>query len=257
MDGQVAVFPRGDRVVVVATHFLPADTGRDVAGDSLRPWMAPRGQAGQARRAGLFLLPQAGGRPFSTVVTGQDEGVLVLGAPAGAYVVSVESWAPPLRRAGRLRVGLRCDSVPRDVATLSDLLLLRPGVGEPSSLEEVALRALPRPEIGGGESVAVAWELNGLGWAPQTLVYEVSAERLGAGVLRRLGRALGLVGPRTSLSLSWSEPGPSRPAVALRHVELGFGDAEPGEYAIVLRVRVPGRGVLTSRATLRVGGSPR
>ncbi|MDP2958005.1 MAG: hypothetical protein Q8N53_16380 [Longimicrobiales bacterium] len=257
MDAQVAVFPRGDQVVVVATHFLPADTGRDVARDSLRPWMAPGEQADQAHRAGLFLVPAAGGQPLSAEVTGQAEGALVLRAPAGAYVLAAESWAPRLRRAGRLRMGVRCDTVPRDVATLSDLLLLAPGVGEADSLEEVALRALPRPEIGVGGSVAVAWEINGLGWVPQTIGYEVSAEKVGAGVLRRAAQALGLMSPRTPLSLSWSEPGPSRPGVVLRQVELALGNAEPGEYAVVLRARVPGRGVLTSRAALTVGGSER
>lgn len=256
MDAQVAAFPRGERVVVVATHFLPADTGRDVSKDALRPWMAPGDQAGEPRRAGLFLLPVYGGEPLGTESVGVEEGALVLNAPAGAYVAVVESWAPPLRRAGRLRMGLRRDTVAPDLPTLSDLLLMRGGSGEPATLEDAVLRALPRAEVPQGAPLAVAWELNGLGWRPEVVTYEISAELVGAGVLRRLGRALGLSRSERPLVLAWSEPGPERPGVVLRSVELDLGSAPAGDYAITLHVRLPGRTVLTSRTSLRVVAPP-
>jgi len=256
MDAQLAVFPRGERVVVVATYFLPADTGRDVSKDMLRPWMAPGDQASEPRRAGLFLLPVDGGDPLRAESVGAEEGALVLEAPAGAYVVDVESWAPALRRAGRLRMGLRQDTVAPDLPTLSDLLLLRGGSGEPRGLEEAARHALPHAELPEGSPLAVAWEMNGLGWRPEVVTYEISAERVGVGAIRRLGRALGLLHPERPLVLAWSEPGPESPRVALRHVELDLAGAPAGDYVIELRARLPGRTVLTSRAGLRVIEGP-
>jgi len=97
-------------------------------------------------------------------------------------------------------------------------------------------------------SLAVAWEVGGLGWAPEEVTYELSVQRAGVGVFRRLGQALGLVDPQRPLALSWTEPGPSRPGTVLRSVALELGPVDPGAYVVTLRAQVPGRGLLTSRA---------
>lgn len=256
LEAQMAVFPRGEDLVVVATHFLPPDTALDAERDALRARMAPPGHDVLPLQAGLFLLPEAGGRALRVTVSGQEEGVLVLRAPAGRYVAGVESWAPTVSRAGRLRTGLARDTVPPDVATLSDLLLLRGGEEEPEGVEAAARRALVRPAAPVGEPLAVAWEVHGLGWAPVEVRYELSVERTGVGVLLRLGRALGLVAPDRPLTLSWTEPGPSRPGPVLRVVGLDLGSAEPGKYQVTLRAILPGRGALVAKAPLTLE-SPR
>jgi len=124
--------------------------------------------------------------------------------------------------------------------------------GDPTVLEEVVPRALVRPVATVGEVVSVAWEVNGLGWAPEEVAYELSVERSGVGLFRRLGQAVGLVDPVRPLSLAWTEPGPPRPEPVLRLVALELGDVESGVYRVTLRARVAGRGVLTSRATIRL-----
>ena len=50
-------------------------------------------------------------------------------------MLSAEMWSPSKRRAGRLRMGLESLPVPEDVASLSDILMLRPSSEEPEVLE--------------------------------------------------------------------------------------------------------------------------
>jgi len=247
MDGQVVVFPRGDRETVVATAFVPADTTRHPGDDWPRPWMEAGDQAGLPDRAGLFLVPVLGrGAILSRTRTGTGEGSLLLEAPAGDYVVSVEAWRPPERVAGRTRMGLRGDTVALDLATLSGLLLVDEGRAAPTSLEEAAGRALVHRAARSGGSVGVVWEINGLGWSPATVTYDLSLEAADRGFFRRIGEGLGLVDRERPLALSWDEPGPQRPAPMLRHLALDLPDVEAGTYRLVLRARITGRTTLES-----------
>jgi len=260
MDGQVAVFPRAESLAVVATHFLPEDTTRHRGGPDDRPWMQPGDASGQPGRAGLYLVPVPGpyegsprAAPRARGVERVDalEGALVVEVPAGTWVMSVESWSPPDRRAGRLRRGLRYDAVPPDVLTISDLLLVRGGGGDPATLEAAAVRALPRAELGPADSVAVVWELGGLGRAPETVSYALSVERSDRSLLRRLGEGVGLVGRERPLSLEWEEPGPVTPGTVLRAVDLALPTLNAGSYRVHLEVRVSGRGPVDTWTTFR------
>jgi hypothetical protein len=253
MDGQVAAFPRGDHLVVVATTYVPPDTTLHPGDDGERPWMEAGDQAGLPDRAGLFLVPAEGeGRIRGRTRVGPGDARLVLEAPAGAWVASAEAWSPPARLAGRTRVGVRHDTVPPDVATLSDLLLVDGGPGAPGSLDEAVARARVHRVLGPTESVGVVWELNGLGWSPATVGYDLSLEATDRGLFRRLGESLGLVDRNRPLELSWEEPGPERPEPMLRHVSVDLPDVEPGTYRLRLRARVTGRGELVAHTEIAI-----
>ena len=196
------------------------------------------------------------GRTLRRLHEGTD-GVSLLSAPAGDYVVSVEAWSPTARRAGRLRVGMARDTVPPDVPTLSDLLLVRGGGSEPTTLQAAVQGALLRPEVVSGDAVALVWEVNGLGWRPETLTYELVVERRDRGFLRRLGQRVGLVGRDRPLALSWVEVGPDRPQTLLRRVALAFSELEAGTYRVRLQARIPGRASLGSETSFLVAAPPR
>jgi hypothetical protein len=251
MDGQIAAFPRGDRIAVAATTFVPPDTTLHPGGDAPRPWMEPGEQADLPDRAGIFLVPVVGkGGVRDRTRVGPGDARLLVEAPAGAWVASAEAWSPPARVAGRTRVGIRRDTVPPDVATLSDLLLVDGGPAAPASLEEAVGRALVHRALGPDSPVGVVWEVGGLGWSPATVRYDLSVEAAERGLLRRLGEGLGLVGRNRPLELSWEEPGPERPSPMLRHVSLDLPDVEPGTYVLRLRARISGRGELISRTEI-------
>jgi hypothetical protein len=251
-EAQVAVFPRGDRVVVVATHYLPQDTTWHARHDHARPWMDPGRDEDAPDAAGLFLLPADGSTLLSTTRRGDLEGATMLEAPAGAYVLSVEAWSPSRRRAGRHREGIRSDTVPPDVATLSDLLLVGGGGGEPSDLEAAMTRALVRPLVDGADGLGVVWEMGGLGWRPEHVGYRLSVERVEGGLLRRLGQALRVIGHRRSLSLEWAEPGPDRPERVLRWVDLDLPELDAGAYRVLLEADIAGRTRLVAETGFRV-----
>ena len=252
MDGQLAVFPRGDRVAVVATHFLPVDTTFHADHEHPRPWMEPGDQAGLADRIGLFAVPVDGGSRVAAHRLGSTEGALMVEVPAGAWVVSAESWSPERRRAGRLRIGVERTTVPRDVATLSDLLLVSPTDVPPTSLEEALPHALGAPEIHVGQGLAITWEVAGLGLRPETLQFAVAVERTDRGLFRRIGEALRLAARPASVALSWEEPGPDRSTHHFRHLDLALPPLDPGFYAVTLTLRTAGRDDVVSRRTFRV-----
>lgn len=260
MDGQVAVFPRGERMRVVSTYFLPPDTTRHARHAHPVPWLDPGDQAGRIDRAGLFLVPVDGAGTVdnarrSTLAAGRTDGALMIEAPAGAYVASVELWSPERRRAGRQRRSLVQPSVPDDVAALSDILLLAPARREPESLEEALEWVLPRPEVVPYQRFAIAWEVSGLGFRPETLGFSVSVEKAERGVLRRIGEFLRLAGRPDPIRLEWEEPGPSEPGERFRYLALDLPDLEPGEYRITLQLATSGRSEARSVRDFTVVGS--
>lgn len=252
MEGMVAVFPRADSVVVVATQSLPEDTTWHAGHHHPRPWMEAGDQAGHPDRRGLHLVSlDPEGRALGVEAEGTS-GALLLRAPAGRYVVSSESWSPEERRAGRLRRGLDARAVPADVVTVSDLLLVEAGGDAPERLEEAAGRALLRPVIRRGETFGVVWEVGGLGCRVETISYGLAVERADRGLFRRAGEWLGLLDRERPLSLRWEEQGPELPGPALRWLSLDLPPLEAGEYRIRLTVDVAGRSALTTERAFRV-----
>jgi hypothetical protein len=246
MASQVAVFRRSDAVVVVAAHFLPEDTTYHADHRHDLPWMEPGTQADMPDRAGLFLISEEGQQVALSRSPDVSEGVLMLEASPGTYLLSAEVWSPSQRRAGRLRRGLAADPVPEDVAALSDLLMLRPGSVEPESLTEAVPLALRRTSILPGQTFAIGWEVAGLGFGPETLSFEVSVDRVGRGFFRRIGEFFGMSERPQPLALSWEEAGPTEPTHHFRYLNLDLPDLDEGEYEIRLVLRTSGRSDVTS-----------
>ena len=252
MEGQVAVFPRIDRTLVVTTAFMPEDTSFHADHDHERPWMEPKDQAGVPDRIGLFAIPVDGGGVIERERAGSTSGALLLDLPVGGYFVSVESWSPQARRAGRLRRGIPRREVPADVAVLSDLLLLEGRGPAPASLQEALPAALSRAEIRPDQALAVAWEVAGLGFRPESLELELSVDRSDRNVLRRLGDLLGISERPPSLAVSWEEPAPDHPTHLFRWLDLDLPPLDPGEYRITLTLRTAGRSDVSATRTFRV-----
>ncbi len=251
--GQLALFPRGERFVLVGAHALPDDTTYHAKhthpsrNRALGPWRDMPSQAG------LFLTPVEGpGATMASRSTGSDRGALLLEAPAGRWLASLEVFAPEERRAGRSRMGMMYAGSPPDVPTLSDLLLIDAALPDRATLEEAAARARPREWLGSGERLAIAWEVFGLGPSIGSLSYRLSVEKADEGAMRRLGRRLGLFRGEVNRSLEWQEPGPDRPEAILRSVEIELPRVEPGPYRVHLEVMIPGRTTLVREKTVTI-----
>lgn len=259
--GQVALFPRGARTVVVATHFLPEDTTWAARHGLPRPWLDPPDGEGREDRGGLFLVPLGTGDSAhiaSATSRGSTEGRELVDVPAGRYLVSVEAWSPRRRRAGRYRRGLEAAPVPPDVPRVSDLLLLRPGpTGENGAGLEATLRgslddALLRAEVSEGSMVDVAFEITGATRRGARFDLELEVQRANEGLLRRLGRALRLVGGAPRVAVAWTEvvPGGVRPL--FKRVRLDLRGLEPGPYRMTLSLTGQGREATVARLDMAI-----
>lgn len=252
MEAEWAVFPRGETTVVVASSFLPEDTTYHVDHEHPRPWMEPGEDVRAPDRIGLFVVDPLSGTVWSDEVTGRSQGSLAVEVPSGEMWISIESWSPSRRRAGRLRAGVPERRPLEDLAMLSDLVLLRPGGEEPSTLEEAVPRMLPRAEVEAGEPFAIGWEVAGLGFRDETLEFGLSVERVDRGFLSKIGGFLGLSDRPPPLELGWEEPSPDRPGHEFRYLALDLPPLEPGLYRVRLVLRTLDRSDAVTERTIRI-----
>lgn len=257
--GQVAIFHRGDSVMVVAATGIPGAPeepprpGADsLPEDAVVTWPDLPLREG-APREGLFLIDDQGEIVASHERPGTGGGGLVVHAPAGHYWLSLEAWIPREGRAARLRQGVTADALEPDLVTLSDLLLLDATTDEFERPEETLPLVRPNLELAAGEAVTVAWELYGLGWRDEVVQFELAVFPTGGGLLSTIGRWF-TNGSDDPLRVSWTEVGPARPGPWFRHNRIDLSDLESGEYLIQLRVRLRGREDLSVSRVVRVVG---
>ncbi len=251
---QVAVFHRGDSIVVAASTELPAnpDTvpkgatswplmGNDAVAEGPIPWPQPPLLDGP-EQFGLFVVDEMG--RISGTSRGPCEGALHLTVAAGTYLLSVEAWAPEEGLGGRIRHGISTEVIPDDLATLSDLILLHPRDSLPESLFLAlpSMRSSARLET--DAPLVVGWEVFGLSPRQEDVSFQLSFYKEGEGFFGKIGRWLGLGGREEPLRIVWSEPGPSDMSPWFRSIEVTIPEVDPGEYLFRLKVTTLGRGEL-------------
>lgn len=119
--------------------------------------------------------------------------------------------------------------------------MLRAVDSVPEALDEALHLALPRTRVGRAEPFAIAWEVAGLGFRPETFEFEVTVERIDRGVFRRVGEFLRLSDRPRPVALSWSEPGPTEPGPSFHQLRLELPVLEEGRYEVRLVLRTAER----------------
>ncbi len=259
--GQLAVFSRGETFVLVGATALPdeppeehdglsVEVGPPPGPDDVIPWAVPE-RSEAPPQIGLFLIAEDGMAAEARMM-GRSHGSMSLQAPAGDYLLSLEAWSAEFGRAGRIRQGLSVDTIPHDLATLSDLVLLEPQDDLPEDLAHAVPLVRPTTEVKAGERLAVGWELFGLGWKAEQVEYELSLYREGRGFFRRMGRLVGLGGGAQPLRIRWSEPGPQRPGPQFRALNVDLPNVDEGDYVFRLEVSLRGRESVSVTRSIRV-----
>ncbi len=251
---QLAVFHRGDSILVAVATELPSDpdagpsgstkwtaTGDDVPNGGPSAWPRPSLLAGPQRN-GLFLVDE-GGRVRRTSGNPR-EGAFHLSVPAGRYLLSVEAWAPDDGIGGRVRHGITTEVIPDDLVTLSDLILLRPGDGLPQTLRSALPMMRSSTRLKRNDEIVLGWEVFGLGWRQEVVSFELSFYEQGESFFGRIGRWFGLGSNEEPLRIEWSEPAPPQIGPWFRSVDITIPRVDPGEYVFRLTVTTPGRGAV-------------
>lgn len=264
LDGQAGRFWRPHHVVVVGAWRAPE--AEKVAAPDARMAEAPDAPMTRAPNArispevppgavlsGLFV--EQAGTVAADVRTVTDPGGAVrLSAEvpwADWGVLSLEAWSPDLRSAHRLRAAMGFRQLPRGLFALSDLVLLESGA-EPAGFDELVGALHPGSRIEAGGTLGVALEVYGLASQREVVDFTAWVERRDEGILRRIGRGLGLVGPRTEVSVQWQEGGPEVPGPLFRSLQIALPGIEPGDYAVVVEVSAPGRSALRTQRSFVV-----
>ncbi len=274
---QQARFRRGEELLLVvgwqgveSPPRLSAESSPEAAPNP--PPGTPRAVApGKPREAGLFLLDPASlelreedaGAVVRWDPEGRPSGVTAARGPGGGYLVSVEVIDREAGAAWRSRHGVSLSPLARGVVALSDLVLLRAEGEAPrpaGTLEEEMRRLLPTTRLD-GRVVEVGWEVYGVEDASAVLRYELTAEPVERGVLRRVAEFFRLADPPQRLEIGWEEGVPgaedrvrersagerSGPdAVPLRTILLDLSSLAPGPAEIALTLHLPGREPVTA-----------
>jgi len=253
-DGELLRFPRGDRVVVIAPYALPDDTSHHASHD--HPPFAPTEEmVGLPTQAGLFLLPVQGDA-FLEARRAGERGTLMLEAPSGAYLASLEVWSPERGLAGRQRQGLVALRPPPGVPSLSDLALLDGLPPDFATLADAAPRfRLPDP-FTPEEPIVIGWEVFDERQGATVLTYRLRLEREGPGLVRRVGELLRLLRPEEPHALEWEEDAGGPPGPRFRSLSLDLPDLNEGTYRLRLEVSAPGGVPVVSERTITVRRSP-
>lgn len=254
LTSRVTSFRRGDSALVVAAYRLeppPPEGGgewpRGAVPDSLRieGWV----------RTGLFLSTGPGGEERRvTTRTGGREGTLILAAPRGPLLLDLEALAPLDSVAARLRRGL----MPREgwekvegSPALSDLLVAAPPAATlEESVPEAAEHAVAEARFEPGARVGLYWEVYGAG--RRELRTAVTLREEGGGLLRGIGKILGLAGEREGVRAEWTDVPSGAPVHARSLVVRLPPDLPEGDYALRVEVEPAGAEPLAVEERLRV-----
>ncbi len=242
LSHQVAVFPRGETAFIAAAYELPADSIAE----------------GAVVEAILALLPT--GDPDLESLSAPSGsrgaiGAMLLETPAIPGMVAIEVLVPSERRIGRARYGIDLKPTPRDLVSLSDLLLLRSDTELPDSLAAAIPLARGSARVTPGEQLGIFWEAYGVDPAvTPVMTMSLRLLRPRVGWLRRLGERAGILRDSDAIRLRWDEPVTAGPLLS-RSIHIAVPDVSPGTYAIELAVEIPGREALTVRREIEVGGN--
>jgi hypothetical protein len=251
---QLARFRRGDSTLVVGAW----DVSHDSAWTRDTSTMVRDTATTDTLRAGLIVVDTSGAERRALRDTATARGVIALTVPAGAYLASLELFAPHRGRAARARYGL--PPLASD-ALASDLLLLAHGVRADASLDPsldaVLGDALGTRTIAAGSPVGLYWETyfpvetgaaDTSATAPEVTV---RATRIDAAWYERLGRALRLDGvlggsPQTPIAVRFTDASRRSHAWAARTLSLTWPPTATGTYRLDVSVRVGDRTATTS-----------
>jgi len=189
--------------------------------------------------AGLFLVEEDGGGIHRVLGT-EREGVLTLRAPTGRYVSSLELLDRTGGAAWRARQGVTQVELPRGLAGLSDLLILKEDAPLPATLEEALPLVRPGIRVRADERFAIAWEVYGL-QVEEPARITIGFTRGRPGFLRRVGEFVGVVETDEPVEISFDETAPDDIQILFRALEMRLPALDPGEYTLHVRLELSGR----------------
>ncbi len=235
LEHQLAVFPRGDSAVVVAAFDQSEDLGwRNIP-----------------LEVALFLARDEVSEPI--VVRPADtepRGVLGASVSAEPFLLSFEMFSSEMRRAARVRYGVRPRRLDRFQFAISDLLITSGEAPLPTALASATSRARGSLRVQAGERIGIYWEVYGLGPDAENISLYLALQQVGEGDFGRLEDVP--LSEKPPLGLGWEEVVPAYTRVWPRSLSVDLPpDLNPGLYALYVVAKTAGReSVRAARALL-------
>jgi len=218
---QVAVFPRGANVEVVAAF-------------AMRPDSLP---STPTLDAGLVLMRAPDATPLvRTAKVAGTRGVFRATAAPESTVVSIEAKEPVSERAARARFGMDLRRPIGNGVSISDVLLLDQPGARPQSLDQAAAIARGSTRFRAGDRLGLYWEVYGLEGKTDSVSFSVALARRPPGGIRRAAESIGIARGARPVRLRWDEEAPGV-AIAPRSLGISLPRLPPGDYVLEVAVR--------------------
>lgn len=216
LEHQLAIFPRGDSAVIVAAFDQSADPD----------WL------GIPLEAALFLARDESSEPLVVrPARAEARGILNLTVGVEPLLLSFELFSSEMRRAARVRYGIRPRRLERFQFAVSDVLVTTGGAPLPNALAAAITRARGSLRVRAGERIGVFWEIYGLGPDAETVSLYLAVQQVGEGEFGRLENVP--LSEKPPLSLGWEEVVPAYTRIWPRSLSVDLpADLTPGLYAL-------------------------
>ncbi|MGQ0538157.1 MAG: hypothetical protein ACT4R6_04365, partial [Gemmatimonadaceae bacterium] len=243
---QVAWFARGDSAAVVVAYDVAGDTvfGRRGLEAAVVIARGPH-DAAIARTAGAHDGGDAGdaGEAGDAGDAAAVAGALIVHTTRERALLSIEVVDSAKQAFGRARFAVQ---PPSDTA-LSDVLLFDGRSGTPDSFDSAVARALGTPTVNRAAPFGLYWELYGHFAAADSVTYDVTFERTGSGLLRRLAERVGLAQRPEPVSVGFDERPEGGGPVSGRSLLVDVSHVQAGRYRLTLTVRAGREAVRRTR----------
>ncbi len=122
----------------------------------------------------------------------------------------------------------------------------------PTTVGEALESMRHHTDLADGESIRVAWEIDGVGPAGGGVSFELSLRRKSGGFFSRIGGWIGGSGGDAPLRLAWAEVMEAGLGPQFRSVDVDLPELERGDYVLRLRIVLAGREELVIDRGVRI-----
>lgn len=226
---QIASFRRGDSAIVVAAY----------------EWNPSEEDAAGPIDAALVLAANEQAKPvISTQLdggAGSARGVLRARIRAVPMLLSLETLARNLNRAGRTRYGIQPPHLPARGLGVSDVLLIEADPNPlPQSLDQAIPLARSSTQIRRGDDLEIFWETYGTEIDTDSLSVSITIMKEGRSFLRTIAESIGLSGKRgPDVVMTWQQLKDQSTFILPHALSIELPEVSTGTYTLRLDIATP------------------
>jgi hypothetical protein len=234
INPQLAMFRRGDSLLIVAAYDVTSDTA--FAGDGVQS---------------VLVLARDETDPAVMVESPTPIGRYSVMSDSKPTLLSLEVWRPAGTRGARTRKIVSMPPLPVGKVGVSDILLFEAQSDARAELTDLVPRALGSMTAKRDTKLGLYWETYGLAKADSALPISLAMTRITENAFRRIVESIGLAKRTAPMSIAWRDTPPIS-GIAARSVVLDLSLLPKGKYEIKVEMKPAGSAPVVSTRSIEI-----